>query len=492
METLNITSQHNINTRVIIYGPQKRILKTIWMTFKMYNVLYLYKHKAIIYDPIKFNKDKQRGVYYSFALNTTKSILKVMKERFWNLHQYPLRISIFEDKSFVECIYDNKTCIDIKNTYAKTTKMLINKLNVSAIFALVPNGEKYGTVFKNSTALGEFALMENQQADLTIHPHLIKDIPLKYTTYLYPMHAVNLVVYAPKGINKGQISLYEVLGFKNRLGIMCCFILVTITKQCLYYYKNKHISPLGQYILTLYGIMFLVSQKLPRNAYERLLVISFILMGMIFGYAYQGVIFKIIAASPEQELKTLEDVLQSNLDVYMGIGLVELSQAYSGPQTIRDALLKKAYFIDNAYNIAKEISQGKQAVLIINSLSSQYFHYNFISAKTGDLSTYIVQEKFLATFAGVLVLKSNPFMLRIQEIKLRITNAGFYLHMSSAKIHEWRCSTFNTTININNEKNMFFTLEKLKSLFCYYAYLNGLACLVFVLELLWYYGFFFK
>lgn len=469
----------------------------------MYNVVCIRKNTddsnltASIYDFIKFNEQNRRGLYFDFILNKThvlnvnEIITKLMKNRFLNLEKYRLRMGVFEDKGFADFIYDanNKSVVvDIAKVYAEPTKLIRDKLNTSLVFVTVPKGERFGTILDNGTSFGELGLIENQKADCTIHTHINQVQKSNNVISLYPTYSMHIVALAPKLCDDYHTTLYQILGFKNGIGLLISIVSVLLVRLCIHYLREIRSieTNMMKYTFSLLAVLFMVSQRMPNSTSERFLIIGFILGSMVLCFACQAFIFQILALQHEkEEFNSLEDVLNSNYKIYMTTGLSDLTKYYSVPPTTKDKLLMKAHFLTKTDEVTRKISHGEKSVLITDSITISYYKYHFLLPNTRKLSMYIVRENFMVAYAGNLFLKKCPFFERLQDLKLRILSYGIFAKVICDAKYEWRLSTLKNEMNA--DETLFFTLNELSSLFYYYFILNVVSFIVFILEIISHY-----
>ncbi|CAO1425338.1 unnamed protein product, partial [Diamesa tonsa] len=351
--SLNILEQsviwfENINTngRWMIFlidlklQDAKDFLKEAWTNNKMLNILIIlidlkqYTFTVISYNPFVLNDDETRGQFWNEELNVdTKAIVLNYIDgsygtKVLNLHQYPLKVSMFESEMTAMPIFDeNRQITHYKYIEGVVIQMIQSYLNCSIEY-LEPKDKRLGFRASNGTVSGVLVEIEEGSVDIAGNVRLMMPIGTTNSTFLYPVDMVYLKYVIPK-MDESVLTLdFTILQFFDSKARFC-FVLVFILLmtfwmmagfiQKLVILPNDKMVPLMGfsdklfYLISMQSGVSIPTWKFTRN-HDRIIMSFLLIFSLIVCNGFQGAVTsKLSIHGKSSDINTLDDLIKSDL-----------------------------------------------------------------------------------------------------------------------------------------------------------------------------------
>lgn len=175
--------------------------------------------------------------------------------------------------------------------------------------------------------LGSIGQVERDEVDISINSRIVFDYNTTNCLFLFPIFSTKLQFLVPKAINrlyiiKSLLSLFE--PSVVYLMSMIIFLLPPVYSLVTYYehiwiFKTKkkiNFESLTKPYIHLLGVLFFVSQRLPRTPTMRIVTASVFFFALIFGNVIQGSIIRILNSNQNSDrIRTLDQLFESSLKI---------------------------------------------------------------------------------------------------------------------------------------------------------------------------------
>ena len=337
----------NTNGRWIIFltdlnlEDAKDFLKDTWTNNKMLNILIIMaytkqqKFNVISYDPFILNDDETRGQFWNEEVNTDTKIGVlnyidgILKAKVKNLHQYPLKVIMFESEMTAIPIYDNNGKIKhYKYIEGIVVQMIQRYLNCSIEYLQPRDNSSMGFRALNGSVSGVLVEIEEGSVDFTGNVRLMIPIGTTNSTFLYPIDIVYLKYIVPK-MDKIVLTLdFTVLQFFDYNARICFLLVFTllivlwmitgVVQKLLIIPNDKNVKSMGFsdklfYLISMQCGVSIPTWKFTRN-HDRIIMSFLLLFSLIVCNAFQGeVTSKLSTNGKSKDINTLNDLINSDL-----------------------------------------------------------------------------------------------------------------------------------------------------------------------------------
>jgi hypothetical protein len=208
---LKIIASHNPRSKVLVnildgeIDDSKEVLKSAFDELNMLNIAIVMMTQSedggevsvnlILYNP--FNTRDPEYLVLEFNPFTAEENFEKMRRfvelRLTNLHQYPLRVNLFDFPMVSKAEYDDNNEIT-RYSYVdgETVQIIGEKMNFSVIYVDSSDGVQYGFQLEDGNFTGTLGLLEYEQVDLAGNPRLIANYNTKRSLFLQPITMMRL------------------------------------------------------------------------------------------------------------------------------------------------------------------------------------------------------------------------------------------------------------------------------------------------------------
>lgn len=305
----------------------EEIFATLWAK-NIFNVDVIFEDandvKVVTFFP--FNDESCNNttpkVIRSYRNGSFEEKSSIFPDKFKNLHNCPLRVTIFEGEfSVIKTVFPNGT-FELNGYDIDLIRELSKTLNFEPVFKMIDESQPFGRVFRNGTANGALADLVDRSCDIVLGEYLtdlkehIADSSTVYNTFPF-------VFVIPPGRKLGHIRKL-LMPFKSFvwLAIFTVFVAASIVTYLLNFklkaYKNfVYGSGVDQPFLNIAAAVLGVAQpKLPTRNFSRFLLMQFLLFCLVVRSAYQGSLFKFLQTDGREiEAQTVNELLQQNFEI---------------------------------------------------------------------------------------------------------------------------------------------------------------------------------
>lgn len=262
---LRIIGGHNPRSKVLLYvidgneTDSQELLKIAYDDLKLLNLAILRAQttyddvgipakvqlKMLLYNPFSGDKDNREPEYYTliftpFNVETRfNEMSKFLHERVTNLHQYPLRVNIFDFPMISKREVDDEGETKYYSySDGETIRIIGEKLNFTILYEESEDGVQYGFQMEDGNFTGSLGALESEQVDLLGNPRLIANYNTTKSLFLQPITMMKLSFIIKKRPTYKVISVFIYSEFDDIamwLGVGVSFLLPFV-----YIFVNKN------------------------------------------------------------------------------------------------------------------------------------------------------------------------------------------------------------------------------------------------------------
>lgn len=460
-----------IRTLIVLSGSfSQELLKEIftkaWKEFKIFDILIIFDQEIRKYfEPFSiyvfntfaaFHQNQLFDVRFSNeASGGLKAFERFQMNRHRNLNGFPLKVVLFQFMMVCEGTeYKNGSYkIDtLKYQDAEALKILSKFANFSIQFVKSSDGVKHGYQTSNYTFTGSLGMVEHEQADLAANARLVAEYNTTNTLCLFPTTTVKLKFAVPMKLSSEVnilVSLYNFLDGYLRLSILAMFLVIPLILLLLDHITGSRklsIDAVIRNYLIIYSVMTFVSISMPRYWPSRYVMGSVVLVWLIIGNTYAGKMIEFLNSNfGLKQISSIDEMSRTSLELKIPYPMAILFEGEfdNAPKShlFINKLVKVARalesvgdrmaFIDTD-NMAEMIRSRKYALLfldnILDLLEKSYYDEN-----GNDILTHIDETPYEYQYA-MSVPKTSPFVLRFNELLIRMFEAGVAKYQMSSAI----------------------------------------------------------
>lgn len=443
-------SAHNPKTKVIINvidqktpSESKDIVKIAYEKYKMFNV-------AIVVR----NSQKQRGspgslcVYNPFnAMEPTSCVTfnfqnlmaqldefdELYNGRITNLGQYPLRISMFSFPMYARPIFDshmNRTKYIYMNGCA--LEIIAEKMNFYPAYLNASYDDSFTS--PKTTLIGNLALIELDVADYAANARLIINYKTDKVLFMQAMDMVKYVFVIKKLERTRKLIMFSIELYDTQCAVIATAltIMFPVFFTFLEYFSSKDKNAKECVFLKscLHVIALLNNVSIRRSEATS---VKFLTNTVVF---YALIATALIQGTIVQRLNRIEGtaVIDSNEKLidhgYEFVIASSLTNAMreQGGDRLRDKLRRTAEKHNGAKileGITMVLANDKMAFLMNKAFCGNYLN-QFYDPETGENLLEVIPETAFEFYVASMAPKASPFVDKMNEITLRITESGMY------------------------------------------------------------------
>lgn len=256
---LKIISSHNPRSKVLIHildgdiEDAKIILKGAFDDLRMLNLAIVmfteeddgrYLVDLILYNPFCGDRETRAPQFLllDFQPENSEENFNKMRhftdQRITNLHQYPLRVNVFDFPMVSKAEHDD----DNKITHysyvdGETVQIIGEKMNFTLEYAESSDGVQYGYQSEDGNFTGSLGLIENEQVDLLGNPRLIANYNTTKSLFLQPITMMRLSFIIKRRLTFKLLALFYYSQYDKISSAIGTFF--TVTFPFIYAYINR-------------------------------------------------------------------------------------------------------------------------------------------------------------------------------------------------------------------------------------------------------------
>lgn len=442
------------------------------------------KENIYIYNP--FNKTMT-----SLNISSPINFFAYERRRLRNLHQYPLRVNIFPN--FLYCkVTDNLTlalaCAEVMNSIGQY-------LNATMVYIEPLSGRDFGAI-GNGRLSGGLKEIEEQRVDISV---TLRGIAFFYNAtqllMLNPVSDLKLCFVIPNEFYPPEIKIFpnEFFDRLTCLLLVISFMTIILLTYLLMYLNNSSSSSKIEMQL-LFFIYFAIAvnstvQNLPKSHIFRSIAATVFLVFIIINSSYQGLIITALNLGHGHNLKTMEELLTTNLTIFIPINTERLIHEFSFLP--KDSVPRRVY--DKAINSeidsrpeAKRVAERRDAAVLIPHFYFKNYETNHLDPTTGKSYINLLQDCPYKYHISSTALRNSPYIEIFNDVLARLAEGGLFIHQFEVAKAELDLTYIRLAKKkmLKERKIRLISMEELWFLFFYYGMLLVVASLLLCVELI--------
>jgi hypothetical protein len=369
--------------------------------------------------------------------------IKQLKERFTNLHQHPLNISILRPNTeftrplaTADSPYKNFTAVDATN--GAFLDYILRFLNATP--QEQPNGRylNSGNLLANGSLTGILQLTDTRVVEISVYNRLVTNLGKCNVAYLRSINRPPLVYILLKRqpvptdvlftVFHPNAVVYQVAFLASSAVIWWAVEISTVGGK-----RRSAVRVILDLISTLYNIG--ISEIHTRLSF-RIVFAMVLLYAFMVNNVYQGqVVSKLNSPLHTNDPQTLDQLLASGIPMHSHIRSSDLyppDNQTSHPQSQMQKIANRNLFNDNyTFNakLLQEMLSGKRDVAILMKIGSAIMvRAGNHDSQTNEDTVHIVPESPISFFTAYTVRRDSPFLAVYNELILRALETGFEIY----------------------------------------------------------------
>ncbi|CAG9806483.1 unnamed protein product [Chironomus riparius] len=530
---LRIIGGHNPRSKVLLYVTDGNetdsmdLLKTAYEDLKMLNLAVLMINlekdeddvtirglvRIIFFNPFSGDKEIREPEYLRLTLTPFnldgkfKVITKFIHERVSNLHQFPLRVNIFDFPMISKREADESDeTMYYSYSDGETIRIIGEKLNFNIIYEDSSDGIQYGFQNDEGNFTGSLGALEYDQVDLLGNPRLIADYNTTKSLFLQPITMMRLSFIIKKRPTYKLLSVFIYSGYDKISMILGISVSVSLPFVYVFINKNevkiinrnvskkKRLTSSSFIKSSLYIIALVhgISMSHSKGNASRIVVGITLLYTLIVSSLYQSAQTKNLNTNKVYgKITTIDGLITENFEIGMPPDITTIFRNKNSKNKVttliensglsfEDIKLSHEYFAEQLMNNAKFAYLWSD--LYVDNYLNQFYDPN-----TGENLLENIPEIAYEFYISLMAPKNSPFIEKFNEILLQYVETGIVDYHSNRALADndmiWIQRVLKGEIPENAAQAI--KMSELMPLFEIYIYLVIASSIVFVLEILW-------
>lgn len=311
------------------FNEIQEIFSTLWAK-KIFNVDVIFEDaeavNVVTFFPFSegFCNDTTPKVIRTYRNGSFSEKNSIFPDKFKNLHNCPLRVTIFEGEFSVIKVNLPDGTVKLKGYDIDLVRELSKALNFKPVFKIIEGNTTFGQVFPNGTVNGAMADLVDGSCDIVLGEYLT-DLKLSVGEISIVYHSFPFVFLIPPGRKLSHIrKLLQPFQPFVWLAIVGVFVAASIVTYILNFklqaYRNfVYGSGVDQAFMNILSAILGIAQpKLPTQNFSRFLLMQFLLFCLVVRNAYQGSLFKFLQSDGrETEVQTVDELFQQDFEIFL-------------------------------------------------------------------------------------------------------------------------------------------------------------------------------
>lgn len=423
-------------------------------------------------------------------------VQQFLHDRVHSLNKFPLKIAIADVDLMSLAVRGPKGKIQ-RFTYldGEIVEIMRQHLNFTTEFVILPSQLSTGFVYPNGSLGGSLELIENGQIDLAANSRIIHSYNCRNLQYLRQLTTTKLIFIVPQNYYNSR-SRDRVFFNTFTWSFYAVNIILATTVPLLLKLIDRQNKFPGLMMHTL-AVTLAVSTRLPTRIHARLIFSGILLYTIITYSIWQAIIIKRLNTNNDHldDIQKIDELLDSELVPMIPVAYATFIQPARKEVQEQDIPYKKlsrkssvaGNNITGAALIATMLASRSTAVMI-HDLRAGVVKARFYDDERMQSLIHVIGEHVFEFYTAMALPKDSPLLEPLNEITVRCVEAGIVENELS------RIQFKETLYMIEKNRDQHrmgldagarrFNLGVWKNVFYYYLVLNGLALVVFVLELI--------
>lgn len=444
-DLFHVISKFNPRAKLLIsledggYGEAKKLLEVAWMDHKILNVAVTIFFNSLtrnVSDPIislclcnPFENDVQNRQPNFKCFNNSKSnapfdeIEQFIKLRVTNLHQYPLRVDIFDEPLLSQPVLDENGVIShYQYADGDTVATIASKMNFKPIYKDSKDESRFGFKLPNGTFTGTLGAIENGDADIGAIAFLIADYKTHKTLFLQPIAMKSLYFV----IQKLRVQKMSIISVFFQLDSFSKTIVGTLIMTFLLLYpglnrieadilNDKNQKPMGRNIFYVFALMSSVSMKHSTLSASRIVAATILFFTLLFSTIFQGSITRNLNRNEhEAGIASVKELLELDFNLVVEKSLVQIITDQGGSELgekLRILWEDPSHIVESADKGMQMVLRNKKVAFLSVGLVSNIVENTIFDKTTGENLLEIIPTPMLKFYVSPLAPKDSPFIV---------------------------------------------------------------------------------
>ncbi|CRL07717.1 CLUMA_CG020671, isoform A [Clunio marinus] len=422
-----------ISLRSSNFSEARKLLQIGYEKFKMLDVAILMKidqfsevkFSICLYNPFQGDKIMRSPEFRCFNISIESkpfvAIDTFIETRVRNLHQFPLRVNIFEEPLLSNAVKNKQgKIIEYRFLVGETIKILKFVMNFTPIYITSVDGSRQGFNLPNGSFTGSLGLIEDNSVELAVNPIFIADYGTKKMIFLQPIAIKSLyfIIKKRKTYKLHMTSIffqYDNWAYATATALMFLLplIYVVVNKMESKMMASQSEKTIPRNIFYVYALIFNVSMQHSTHISSRMVVAVVLFYNLMISSLFEGTITKNLSRSQQNnEIKTFDQLINENYNMTMrkSLAMIFIKQ---GGSKYSDKLREVAY---NRKELVETYGEGLRKVLnvprvaYLTTRATSIITDRYYDSKTGVNKFESVTEPIYEDYASQLAPKHSPFI----------------------------------------------------------------------------------
>lgn len=472
------TTEKHKTTHMIIYEYSDNLNETILQTllqryfleFNFLNVVAIIWQndslQIIGYCPFRdrlIPLHKHRNIFYN---------------KLQNIHQYPLRISLFPDPGRIIQLENG----ELRGPEALVVDEIARIMNATIKYVPLSDESRYDNLVNGSYGSGSLKQVIFDEVDISLNLRfLMSELWQLELAEVISLEGHNDIKVIVPNIDQNFNIDFTIIWTDIVLIVVHVCIMILLILFYNVFSKLLSTAPIESTWLNFFAWYFNQPYRLPTKIAERIYVLFWIIYTMIHTvYFYSLFMSNLTVPYASTPIKTMADLVDSNYTIYVTQGMYRILDNYLSFTKSRVQFMKKLEIIKTTdfYRLIDE-PQNNTAVYLSGNLFAQFATITNVN-EVGLPIYYIMPEEALIFWVTYIAPFGSPYLSAFNRIVESMTECGFYKLWT----HQFRQNyskplLFNTPDPVGD----YLTYKTLMVFFCEYLIGMAFACLVFVMEI---------
>lgn len=509
----------NTNGRWLIFSSYENegyIEDMLRMSFDNQNMINILVHNyrystdvdaLHFYDPFFVDSALVRGKLFTLELYQNVTLQKIYEfldqfgARTSDLRGYEMLVDLYPRAMYAEAIYDKYGHVERYHFIEGLIIDLLSRMmNFKIIYSLLNKTKMPGIVLPNGTVIDGLALIEFEKVNYSAVSRLIVPSGLNNTAYLYPIEIFDAHFVVPKLYPISSISLSGFGLFDMTtiimiwVSVVCCIIVRYIINVVEATQDNRpEVLRLASQVI---GFQNGISQPISNisSTSDRIIIISCLILYLTVGTSYQGLILAQLQEKETNQINTLQEVLDSDLQLF---NTIDVPDIFKPDETRKELSVRnKIYYkfketIKQFHKIMENKCEkwqaGEKMAILTREKSAKYYVGTCYNENDGKDLLYMVPQIAATYQTAQIVPKSSPFTHVFNNKILRIFEVGLNEY-SEMEIHHrnyiQRIKRYQNTTRNHMEELKLVRFENLYQAFVTLVITYSIAFIIFLFEIL--------
>ncbi|KAG5671678.1 hypothetical protein PVAND_001866 [Polypedilum vanderplanki] len=524
---LKIVASHNPRSKVLIHvldgeiDDSKEVLKNAFDELKMLNLAVVMMTQSddgkmivnlILYNPFCGSKDNRQPEYLVLNFDLTNAeenfdkMRKFVDERLTNLHEYPLRVNLFDFPMVSKAVYDDNDQIShYSYVDGETIQIIGEKMNFTIVYVDSNDGINYGFQLEDGNFTGTLGLLEYDEIDLAGNPRLIANYNTKKSLFLQPimMMRLSFIIKKRKTFKMLIIFIYSqydeistIIGVSITLSIPLFYALIAKIERKIVNEKipkKFHIkkSSMIKSMLYIFALHTNISMSHSHGKATRITVGIMLFYALVVSSLFQSSITKNLNTNQViGKITSIDELIENDFVIGMPPDITAIFSDKNSLNKVSTLIRKSGQSIEDIKlpheHFHELLSKDDKFAYLWSDLYVDNYLNQFYDPSTGENLFENVPEIAYEFYISLMAPKGSPFIEKFNEILMRFVETGIIdHHTSKAKMDDdsiWIKRILKGETPKPADKAI--KLNELELLFKIYLGLIAISFMIFLLEIL--------